>query len=711
MLARANGWIACADVIAQWVADKDRDLRERETLITGVIPPDEPEMCGCERDDCVHAQSECPVTTVRRRIGVKRSVDNALQLLKPTASSSPASSSPAPDSPILADAPTPPPETAPRRPTLPYTPPGSNGSSSSRKVKRPSSAGTGAGTGTPRKLGSKYSLLHLFKRQSSEELDGSEPGRPGILRAHARTSSTSNGGGVRFGGDGEASPRVRVGSLSPDGDEEDEEDDEFEDDDDDDDEEEEYGQPIPTRFAPRRPRGQSGSSQTSLPSPLSKGSTLAPGVEFPFSIERPPVDDSHSPARGAPDGRARGDSQSTTFSVRTPAPAPGQLPQPRIASPDSPPTPSFSIDSGAGPVEPAGEKPQGSGEWTPCALNVRAVSSHAQAEALVAQTQRAVLELAAEAEADAKMPLSARLAAYGESLRLERQFKMREAGVEAEGMECTAGGGGEVRMERRASEGVAGGLGLVDDEDAAQRPYGVKARSASATMDRELAGIPTIGGGGRRRGLDRNLSLEHRGTPRKSRTRRPHTAGGTPKAEGAFLSPIRPTESRAGHHRSRSAAPPRIDADLANANVSTTPAHGQSASPASSALPTPLSSCTSAATATATVLGRPLLATPPHTATALPPRARTPDAELEGARDARGVPLARVLTAPPQDTLNDLGAGTRRDHPPHVLRANKLARMGFAPDKAEKEKEKVPASARQRLGGLKSFVQSLKGKP
>jgi hypothetical protein len=60
-------------------------------------------------------------------------------------------------------------------------------------------------------------------------------------------------------------------------------------------------------------------------------------------------------------------------------------------------------------------------------LNIRTVSSHAQAEALVQKAAKEILELNAAADAEAGPSLSAQLAAYGETLQLERRFARGEA--------------------------------------------------------------------------------------------------------------------------------------------------------------------------------------------------------------------------------------------------------------------------------------------
>jgi hypothetical protein len=74
---------------------------------------------------------------------------------------------------------------------------------------------------------------------------------------------------------------------------------------------------------------------------------------------------------------------------------------------------------------------------TPFEIDLTSISTHAQAEALVEQTRNQVMELASSEDhdvistpgSDGRTPLSARLAAYGESLALERKFREQENGV------------------------------------------------------------------------------------------------------------------------------------------------------------------------------------------------------------------------------------------------------------------------------------------
>lgn len=73
---------------------------------------------------------------------------------------------------------------------------------------------------------------------------------------------------------------------------------------------------------------------------------------------------------------------------------------------------------------------------TPFEIDIASISTHAQAEALVEKARKEVLELASledqdivsAAGSDGRTPLSARLAAYGESLALERRLRESEQG-------------------------------------------------------------------------------------------------------------------------------------------------------------------------------------------------------------------------------------------------------------------------------------------
>ncbi|KAJ3776967.1 hypothetical protein FB446DRAFT_634987 [Lentinula raphanica] len=225
MLAEQHGWLECAEVLNNWVKNKDRDLRER------VQPDGSVSMTpSVAHPSSGHEDDNKPNT--KKHIQVKRSIDTALNMFKAGSMSTPPSKlasnstnnvrntspvsptrsrrdfSPSPSedgrfspspSPINPES---------RRPSLPHiyqTP--SNSSqrpqkpttlTKSRHSRRPHSAGTdaeqdpdvdGSNTGfgrgsTSKKLGTKYSLLNLFKK-------GTESGGVPLERTSSHQSSTS----------------------------------------------------------------------------------------------------------------------------------------------------------------------------------------------------------------------------------------------------------------------------------------------------------------------------------------------------------------------------------------------------------------------------------------------------------------------------------------------------------------------------------------
>ncbi|KAJ7188571.1 hypothetical protein C8R46DRAFT_1055134 [Mycena filopes] len=205
MLARQNGWDECADVLSTWILNKDRDLRERQA------PGDQPEDPPGRRDrDGSVGEAE---SSTRRRIHMKRSMDTALSMLKgssehlkgssealkpplPSASTSNLQSeSPFGEYTFYSNSPSPSPiDPGSRRPSLPQitypVPPRVDRKTSlatRANPRRPRSAGTGADQGggeaesssqgrggASRKLGSKYSLLNMFKKGP----EGSSTGLP-----------------------------------------------------------------------------------------------------------------------------------------------------------------------------------------------------------------------------------------------------------------------------------------------------------------------------------------------------------------------------------------------------------------------------------------------------------------------------------------------------------------------------------------------------
>ncbi|RXW21320.1 hypothetical protein EST38_g4538 [Candolleomyces aberdarensis] len=199
MLARDNNWMECAQVLREWVINKDRDLREREELLGDGAG-------AASSTNVSHEHSIEPESpSFRRRLLVKRS-DTALNILKASASHTDRRLNPTlssvspPSSPLKAfgqhsfnpDAngssglsqsrrpslpqiqPPPPPDTARRKPQTP-----------SPIQRRPRSAGNGADRsqeqevylpfgrgGSGRKLTNKISLL--FKKGSQGETSESQ---------------------------------------------------------------------------------------------------------------------------------------------------------------------------------------------------------------------------------------------------------------------------------------------------------------------------------------------------------------------------------------------------------------------------------------------------------------------------------------------------------------------------------------------------------
>ncbi|KAF5388779.1 hypothetical protein D9757_005618 [Collybiopsis confluens] len=230
MLAEQNGWLECAQALNNWIKDKDRDLRERGQLDEN--PPGSP-------PSMAHASSgiedDIRMST-RKHIQVKRSIDTALNMFKnSSASSTPQSklvinstlsstynvATLSPTSPTRSRrdfSPSPsedgrfspsPSPTNPgsRRPSLPHifqTPPNSSQRVQkpttllkARHPRRPRSAGTDAerepeadnnsanlGRSAGKKLGTKYSLLNLFKK-------GNETGGVPLERTSSHQSSAS----------------------------------------------------------------------------------------------------------------------------------------------------------------------------------------------------------------------------------------------------------------------------------------------------------------------------------------------------------------------------------------------------------------------------------------------------------------------------------------------------------------------------------------
>ena len=94
-LARQKGWQKCADTLAKWSHEKDKDLREREVLrAPGPVSEFESPSQSQSRLDTI----ECKV--FEKKVRVKRSIDTAFNIL-PLAGPEPAAGSPADASPSL----------------------------------------------------------------------------------------------------------------------------------------------------------------------------------------------------------------------------------------------------------------------------------------------------------------------------------------------------------------------------------------------------------------------------------------------------------------------------------------------------------------------------------------------------------------------------------------------------------------------------------
>ncbi|KAJ3988807.1 hypothetical protein F5890DRAFT_1389017, partial [Lentinula detonsa] len=545
MLAEQHGWLECAEVLNNWVKHKDRDLRERVQPdgAASMAPLVAPISSGNEDDI---------KPNTRKHIQVKRSIDTALNMFKAGSTSTPPSKlvsisttsstnnfrttspisptrsrrdfSPSPSedgrfspspSPIDRDS---------RRPSLPHvyqTP----SSSSQRPQKpatltkpqnsrRPRSAGTdaeqdpdvdGSSTGfgrgsTGKKLGTKYSLLNLFKKgnesggvplerttshQSAMSIPVMQSPSPNSSKATATLSSSpqqntfllnDNGPlpatGYRFGAPSHTRTSPSTSSLLV--------------------HQQTYTPPprpsIPLvvdlhnavtsqqhRYPSRDRSGSSGSAaQSSLSPSLSAGdgptSASALHAEFPFSLDTPPPTDEVDVVAPVQlqlsppplDSRTRGDSVSSTSTAdsglnpslsasatTSGSGGSGAIPTPMISpvggsylnlpSAESRPrssrekvnVPEVSCDDwqglDAGPVQDLAaigiNERRGNSALESIDLDV--ISSHAEAEALVQRTQQDILSAHADGQnsSDDAMPLSARLAALGESLELERKLR------------------------------------------------------------------------------------------------------------------------------------------------------------------------------------------------------------------------------------------------------------------------------------------------
>ncbi|KAG2128038.1 uncharacterized protein EDB93DRAFT_1185485 [Suillus bovinus] len=157
IIARQNGWIECADILASEMLARAR----------GENTPDSDSHSSRERH---HPCIEHVESSFRKKLHFKRSIDHALTALKPASATPDIDQKPhivrsgSSEQDILQPQGSP---SSGRRPSLPHiydeqpqrpSPP--------KASRRPRSAGTGAEATIPRKLNSKLSLLSLFKKSN-----------------------------------------------------------------------------------------------------------------------------------------------------------------------------------------------------------------------------------------------------------------------------------------------------------------------------------------------------------------------------------------------------------------------------------------------------------------------------------------------------------------------------------------------------------------
>jgi len=170
------------------------------------------------------------------------------------------------------------------------------------------------------------------------------------------------------------------------------------------------------------------------------------------------------------------------------------------------------------------------------------------------------------------------------------------------------------------------------------------------------------------------------------------------------------------HHRSRSAAPARSESDGTRNRPENRIVRTPVQSPRLARAPSlDQSSFTEITVPSPGIKSAPVMTSSPTPLS----RSRTPDPD-----PTRGTPLARIVTAPSQDSslfnyvvpspVIDLVARRGNERAQAVSRANKLAKMGFAPEvKVLSTGAATPPGHGHGHGhrfGIRSLVQSLKGK-
>ncbi|KAK7685218.1 hypothetical protein QCA50_011581 [Cerrena zonata] len=210
MLARQNGWVNCADILKEWSFNKDRDLRERENKKSSqpLMSTEEPVSSKQKESHAYCGSLDCTECSTRKRIRVKRSIDNAVRVLKPShhTSSSVDKQPPSPLGKPLGEytyyaSPDPrvSQELPPRRPSLPHIHDTQSSTSSHRRPsnpqssistpsRRPRSAGTDAEPSpSSQRLKGKISLLGIFKKNSNDAYGtpDSQSGSSSVFTSHS----------------------------------------------------------------------------------------------------------------------------------------------------------------------------------------------------------------------------------------------------------------------------------------------------------------------------------------------------------------------------------------------------------------------------------------------------------------------------------------------------------------------------------------------
>lgn len=287
------------------------------------------------------------------------------------------------------------------------------------------------------------------------------------------------------------------------------------------------------------------SSQSSL-SPIDTGTNSVDALkgDFPFNLRQPPADEALQehllvpPAHGlrASDSPAR---PSISIGGTSASSAGPQTPRSEVSSQDSPPSilPKGRLGdervqlinkepASALATSPRSKTSLGLNERRshfPLDINISAISTHAQAEALVQRAQQDIFEMAqlieepvASGGSNGRTPLSSKLAAYGETLALER--KLREA-EEASAYRV---------LTKKSSVEALGAIG--------RKPSNImltQERSPGRPFPSPLPPASLLDSGNRRggaSGVERQQSLGHRSgmimvTPRSSKgPKRPSTA-------------------------------------------------------------------------------------------------------------------------------------------------------------------------------------------